>query len=96
MARRTWTAEEKMNIVLKGMVPGVNISEVCRQHGILQPQHYKWRDAFLQGGLSALSSSRTSSREKELEQELLDVKQLLGEKEVQIQILRKKTNWARK
>ncbi len=37
MARRKWSAEEKMNIVLEGMAPGGNISEVCRTYGILQP-----------------------------------------------------------
>ncbi|SDZ68481.1 hypothetical protein SAMN05421736_13511, partial [Evansella caseinilytica] len=28
MARRKWSGEEKMNIVLEGMAPGANISEV--------------------------------------------------------------------
>lgn len=96
MARRKWSAEEKMNIVLDGMAPGANISEVCRNHGILQPQYYKWRETFLQGGLTALSSTKNSSREKELEQELEEAKKILGDKEIQIDILRKKTNWGRK
>ncbi|SDZ69179.1 Transposase, partial [Evansella caseinilytica] len=56
-----------MNIVLEGMAPGANISEVCRRHGILQPQYYKWREAFMEGGLTALQSNKNSSREKELE-----------------------------
>lgn len=37
MVRRKWSTEKKMNIVLEGMAPGGNISEVCRTHGILQP-----------------------------------------------------------
>jgi transposase len=36
MSRRKWSAEEKMNIVMEAMVPGANISGVCRNHGIAQ------------------------------------------------------------
>jgi hypothetical protein len=34
-----------------------------------------------------------SNREQELEKELEKAKALIGEKEIQIEILRKKTNW---
>lgn len=96
MGRRNWSSEEKMNIVLEGMAPGANISEVCRSHGIAQTLYYRWREQFLKGGLSALATTKTSNREKELEQQLQEAKALLGEKEIQIEILRKKTNWGRK
>jgi transposase len=95
MGRRKWTAEEKMEIVLAGMAPGANISAVCREYGILQPQYYKWREAFIQGGLSALFSG-VSNREQELEKELKEAKALIGEQTMQIEILRKKTNWGRR
>jgi transposase len=66
MARRRWTAKEKMEIVVEGMAPGANISEVCRQYGIAQTQYYRWRESFIQGGLSALET-HPSNREKQLE-----------------------------
>jgi transposase len=91
MPRRKWSAEEKMSIVLEGMAPGANISAICRNHGIAQTLYYRWREAFLQGGLSGLESS-PSNREQQLEKELAEAKKLLGEKEMQIEILRKKTN----
>lgn len=84
-----------MNIVLEGMMPGTNISEVCRNHGIAQTLYYRWREAFLQGGLSCLASG-LSNREQQLEKELEEAKKLLGEQAMQIEILRKKTNWGRK
>jgi transposase-like protein len=93
MGKRKWTVEQKMEIVLAGMAPGANISAVCREYGIVQTQYYKWREAFIQGGLSALKTG-ISNREQELEREL--EKALIGEKEIQIEILRKKTNWGRK
>ncbi len=95
MGRRKWTAKQKMEIVLAGMRPGANISAVCREYKILQPQYYKWRDAFIQGGLSALSSG-SSNKDGELEKELKEAKALIGEQAMQIEILRKKTNWGRR
>ncbi|MBA4601973.1 transposase [Thermoactinomyces mirandus] len=95
MGRRKWTAKQKMEIVLAGMTPGANISAVCREYGILQPQYYKWRESFIQGGLSALSSG-PSNKEGELEKELKEAKALIGEQAMQIEILRKKTNWGRR
>jgi transposase-like protein len=95
MGRRKWTAEQKMEIVLAGMAPGANISDVCREYGIVQTQYYKWREAFIQGGLNALKTG-ISNREQELEKELEKAKALIGEKEIQIEILRKKTNWGRR
>ncbi|WP_026975803.1 transposase, partial [Alicyclobacillus contaminans] len=50
MPGRKWTVDEKMNIVLEGMMPGANISEVCRRHGVAQSLYYRWREAFLTGG----------------------------------------------
>ncbi|MDR6227145.1 transposase [Desmospora profundinema] len=95
MGRRKWSAEKKMEIVLEGMAPEANISEVCRRHHIAQPQYYRWREAFLEGGRSALRTT-PSQREKQLEEELKEAKSLLGEKEMQIEILRKKADWGRR
>ena len=32
--RRRWTAAEKLRIVLAGMQPGVEVSELCRREGL--------------------------------------------------------------
>ncbi|PTM53213.1 transposase [Desmospora activa DSM 45169] len=67
MGRRKWSAEKKMEIVLEGMAPGANISEVCRRHHIAQPQYYRWREAFLEGGRSRypLSARKAAGRRAE-------------------------------
>ena len=31
---KSWSADEKMQIVLEGMAPRVNISEVCLRYGV--------------------------------------------------------------
>lgn len=53
MPKRQWTAEEKMQIVLAGLMPEANIAAICREHQISQSQFYRWRDAFLKGGKAA-------------------------------------------
>jgi transposase len=96
MPRRKWTANEKMEIVIEGMAPGACIAEICRKHKIAQPQFYQWREAFLSGGLAGLTTGGASSREKELEEQLRDAQAKIGEQSLQIDILKKKTNWGRK
>ncbi|MGB9590044.1 MAG: transposase [candidate division WOR-3 bacterium] len=36
MARRRWTKEEKIQIVLTGLKDGVSVADLCRRHGISQ------------------------------------------------------------
>jgi transposase-like protein len=36
MPKRQWTAEEKMQIVLAGLMPEANIAAICREHQIPQ------------------------------------------------------------
>ncbi len=41
--RRKWTASEKMRIVLAGLEPGVEVSELCRREGIQPTQYCNWQ-----------------------------------------------------
>jgi transposase len=78
-----------MEIVLAGMASGANNSAVCREYGILQPQYYKWKEAFLQGGLSALATS-PSKREQELEIVLKKPRHCLVNKQCRLRSLEKR------
>ncbi|WP_206921955.1 transposase [Alicyclobacillus suci] len=88
MPGRKWTVDVKMNIVLEGMMPGANISEVCRRHGVAQSLYCKWREAFLAGGRAGLQSE-SSTREQELEKELLEARAKIGELTMQVDVSRK-------
>jgi transposase-like protein len=41
--RRTYTAQQRLKIVLEGL-QGENVSEVCRRHQISPTMYYRWRD----------------------------------------------------
>ena len=46
---KTWSAEQKLQIVLEGIASRANISEVCRRHGISSTAYYEWRAKALVG-----------------------------------------------
>ena len=52
--RRSWSAEEKLRIVLTGMESGVEVSELCRREGINPTQYYNWKSHSL-GSAEAVS-----------------------------------------
>ena len=56
--RKTWATEEKFQIVLEGLQPHTNVSEICRRHGISSTAFYEWRER-------ALASMKVGLRSKE-------------------------------
>lgn len=44
--RREWLDAEKIAIVAKALVPGVNISEIARRHDLNPQQLFGWRKRF--------------------------------------------------
>lgn len=56
--RKTWTADEKFQIVLEGLQPRANVAEICRRHGLSSTAYYEWRER-------ALASMKTGLRLKE-------------------------------
>lgn len=45
--RRKWSAADKLRIVLAGMQPNVEVSELCRREGINPTQYYGWKKQLL-------------------------------------------------
>lgn len=43
--RRRWSAEEKSEIVIESLRPGVSVSWVARRHGLSPSQLFGWRKA---------------------------------------------------
>ena len=46
---RSWTAEQKIAIVLAGLRGDRSVKEVCREHQISDTLFYSWRDKLLEG-----------------------------------------------
>ena len=46
---RTFTAQQKLEIVLAGLRGDVSVKELCRQHEIAETLYYSWREKLLRG-----------------------------------------------
>ena len=54
-ARRKYTPEEKVRIVLEGFRREVTINELCRREGIKPGAYYAWTKDFLEAGKERLT-----------------------------------------
>ena len=80
--RRRWTAAEKMRIVLLGMEPGAEVSEVCRREGLGPTQYYAWKNQLLSGAEAVFGGRKGKSsdeRETRLEAQLTRMKSVVAE-----------------
>ena len=59
---RSFTAQQKLEIVLAGLCGDVSVKELCRQHEIAETLYYSWREKLLQGGHEALGQGRAAGR----------------------------------
>ena len=81
--RRKWTAADKMRIVLAGMEPGVEISELCRREGISPTQYYSWKKQLTSSADAVFGSSskkKTAEPEEDpRDKELQRLKSVIAE-----------------
>ena len=72
-----FTTEQIIRIIKQGE-SGVKVIELSREHGISEQTYYRWKSKY--GGMQVSDAKRL----KELESENNKLKQLLGDKDLQI------------
>ncbi|MGH3992188.1 MAG: transposase, partial [Pseudonocardiaceae bacterium] len=77
---RSWTAEQKLEIVMAGMRGDRSVRDVCREHGIAETLYYGWRDRILEAGRGALAGKEERTGEKELRRKVAELERALGRK----------------
>jgi transposase-like protein len=60
--RRSWTHEQKLEIVKQPNEPVSFVSYVARQHGLTAAQLFQWRKAYLEGSLVAVATAAVSGK----------------------------------
>jgi transposase len=75
---RSWTAQQKIEIVLAGLRGDRSTREVFREHEIAETLYYSWRDNLLEGGLAALAGKEERGGEKELRRKIRELEHKLG------------------
>lgn len=79
--RRKWSAAEKLRIVLAGMQPGVEVSELCRREGLNPVQFYAWKKQLLGSAARVFEDKRgrPNAREERREAEMQRMKSVIAE-----------------
>lgn len=77
---RSFTPDQKAEIVLAGLRGDRTVRDVCREHEIAETLYYQWRDRLLEGGKTALATSRDKGGSPEAA-ELKDAKKRIAQLE---------------
>jgi transposase-like protein len=77
--RRSWSAAEKLRIVLLGMDGAVEISELCRREGINPTQYYGWKKQLQSSAAKVFANGQDSKPSARLESELRRAKDVIAE-----------------
>jgi transposase-like protein len=79
--RRKWNAAEKLRIVLAGMQPGVEVSDLCRREGLNPVQFYAWKKQLLGSADRVFEDKRgrPTARQERLEEEVARFKGVIAE-----------------
>ena len=65
------------------------MAEISRQWGVNENQVYRWKEQFLEAGRQGLNGTKTQTADQRLETENSQLKKLLGEKALEMEILKK-------
>jgi transposase len=83
--------EKKTRIVLAVLTGEVSVSEAARKEQVSEQSIHRWKADFVEAGKTALAVGRSgsSTREQQLEAEVADLTQALGEAAVELRVWKK-------
>ena len=84
-------AEEKTRIVLSILAGETTVAEAARRSKVSEQSIGTWKRQFLEAGRAGLAAGKTgpSTREQQLEAEVTELTQALGEAAVEIRVWKK-------
>ena len=88
---RTFTPEQKVEIVLAGLRGDRTVRDICREYEIAETLYYQWRDRLLEGGRAALATPRDKGdgRDAELAEarkRIANLERALGRKTYEVEV----------
>jgi len=89
--RKRWAAIEKHKIVQETYLPGATVSYVARKYGIPPSQLFYWRKMMESGALTGIKTEEELvplSEVNELKKRIKQLERVLGQKTMDIEILR--------
>ena len=92
-ARRKYTPEEKVRIVLEGFRREVAVRDLCRREGIKPGAYYAWTKDFMEAGKERLTREavRDATRQEieQIKRENADLKHLVADLSLEVYRLKK-------
>jgi transposase len=92
-ARRKYTPEEKVRIVMEGFRREVGVRDLCRREGIKPGAYYAWTKDFMEAGKERLTRDtvRDATRQEidQLRRENAELKQLVADLSLEAYRLKK-------
>ncbi len=87
---RTFTPDQKLEIVLGGIRGDRSVRDVCREYGIAEALYYQWRERLFEGGKAALALPKDKSPERmevaELKKRVAQLEHALGRKAYELEV----------
>lgn len=94
--RGSFSAEDKIRIVLEGIQGDTNIEELCNREGISQTLYSNWSKDFIEAGKSKLSgelkNEAVTNEVQKLKKENIDLKQLVAELTLEVRMIKSSMN----
>jgi len=83
--------EQKTRIVLSVLAGEVTIAEAARREKVSEQSIGRWKSDFLEAGKAGLAAGRSgpSTREQQLEAEVAELTQALGEAHLEVRVWKK-------
>ena len=84
-------ADQKARIVMSVLAGEMTVAEAARREKVSEQSIGRWKADFLEAGKTALAAGRSgpSTREQQLEAEVADLTQALGEAAVELRVWKK-------
>jgi transposase len=83
---RSWTAQQKLEIVLAGLRGDRSVRDVCREHAISETLFYGWRDQLLEAGRERFAGKEERQGERELRRKVAELERALGRKTYELEL----------
>lgn len=87
----TIPTEKKLRIVLSILQNEITVAEAARREKVSEQSIANWKRQFVEAGRAGIETgkSKPSSREQQLEDEVVELTQALGEAAVQVRVWKK-------
>lgn len=97
--RNNYDADFKMELVME-IFKGKKVSEVADEYDVSRNSLYTWKKEFIDSGLKGLTNdnqikSQKDAELREKEKQIKEMKKIIGDQKVQMEILKKNHGWTK-